>query len=145
MQQSKQVRRISQDDAAAVSHTAQAVKGDLPLSSAAGSTSRDTTATAEPASNASLDNTVAAVQSSAPSQLSNPKPVPVIKVKPKAPPLMVRVKRKADDAEQDDAVPDKKQHQNGSIEAVGAGAGISGLAGLAAYGSESGSGSGSEI
>ena len=139
VQQSKQVRRISDDDAAAASHTAQAVSGDLPLSSAAAGTDRDPTARAEPASsNSQPGNAISSMQSKPPSQLSKPK-VPAVLVKPKAPALVVRAKRKADDADESSLLPDKKQHQNG-----GSDPGASGLAGLAAYGSDSGSGSPSD-
>ena len=140
MQQSKQVRRISDDDAAAASHTAQAVNGDLPLSSAAASTDRDPTARAEPAPTAQLGNASAGMQSKPPSQLTKPK-APAVLVKPKAPALVVRAKRKADDADGSSLLPDKKQHQNGGSDP---GPSASGLAGLAAYGSDSGSGSPSD-
>ncbi|DBB07115.1 TPA: hypothetical protein ACH3X1_011691 [Trebouxia sp. C0004] len=141
-QQSKQVWRISEDDAAAASHTAQAVRGNLPSSSAAVSTDREPTATTEPAANSSFGSAKVTMQSKAPSLVAKPKTAPAVIVKPKAPLLGVRAKRKADDAEQNDSQPDRKQHQNGTSSAdVGAG----GLAGLAAYGSDSGSGNASDF
>lgn len=81
------------------------------------------------------------MQSKAPSLVAKPKTAPAVTVKPKAPPLVVRAKRKADDAEQNDLQADKKQHQNGTSSAD---AGAGGLAGLAAYGSDSGSGNASD-
>lgn len=140
MQQSKQVRRISDDDAAAASHTAQAVNGDLPLSSATASTDRDPTARAEPAPTFQLGSATSSMPAKPPSQLTKPK-APSVLVKPKAPALVVRAKRKADDADGSSLLPDKKQHQNDGSDA---GPDASGLAGLAAYGSDSGSGSPSD-
>jgi len=141
LQQSKQVRRISADDAAAASHTAQAVRGSLPSSSAAASTDREPTATTEPAADSNFGSTKVPMQSQAPSLVAKPKTAPAVTVKPKAPSLVVRAKRKADDAEQNDLQPDKKQHQIGTSSAD---AGAGGLAGLAAYGSDSGSGNASD-
>ncbi len=140
LQQSKQVRRIDQDDAAAASHTAQAVKGNLPLSSAAAvGNDRDTAAALQPATNRAAENPKPSTQAGAASQTAKSRPLPAVIVKPKAPRVVVRAKRKADD-EHGDLLPDKKHHHdNGSNSNEGAGA--SGLAGLAAYGSGSDSGS----
>lgn len=138
-QQSKQVRRISEDDAAAASHTAQAVRGSLPLPSAAASTDREPTAMTGPAADSSFGSAKVPMQAKTPSVVAKPKTAPAVTAKPKAPPLVVRAKRKADDAEQNDLQPDKKQHQNGTNNAD-----AGGLAGLAAYGSDSGSGNASD-
>ena len=127
------MRRINADDATAASHTAQAVAGRPPLSSAAAGSQRSTTADAEPPLGGTSNGQSAR-------QIS--KPAPAVTVKPKAPQVMVRAKRKADDAANGDGPTDKKQHQddsNGNAEAS-----TGGLVGLAAYGSQSsGSDSGS--
>lgn len=135
LQQSKQVRRIGQDDAIAASHTAAAMVGNLPLASAIPPSDRDTTAKPQPASNGDTGTSKSGVQPKAPSQGAKSRPLPAVTVKAKAPQVMVKAKRKADDAEQSDQPPDKKPSQAGNGQAAGA----SGLAGLAAYGSGSGS------
>lgn len=135
------MRRISEDDAAAASHTAQAVRGSLPLPSAAASTDQEPTAMTGPAADSSFGSAKVPMQAKAPSVVAKPKTAPAVTAKPKAPPLVVRAKRKADDAAQNDLQPDKKQHQNGTNNAD---AGAGGLAGLAAYGSDSGSGNASD-
>ena len=132
LQQSKQVRRIGQDDAAAASHTAAAVMGDLPLSSANG-TERATSAKPQATTNGDAVASKSVVQSKAASQSVKPKPLPSVTVKAKAPQVMVKAKRKADDAEQTDKPPNKKQTQDASVKR----ATDRGLAGLAAYGSDS--------
>ena len=136
LQQSKQVHRIGQDDAAAASHTVAAVMGDLPLSSATAGTERASSARPQPTTNGDAATTQSLEQSKAASQAIKPKPLPAVTVKAKAPQVMVKAKRKADDAEQADQPPDKKQTQNGSLQPEES-AKDGGLAGLAAYGSDS--------
>lgn len=136
-QQSKQVRRINADDAAAASHTAQAVQGKLPLSSSTNGTDRNSSANAEPASQSTTGFSGNAMAAQAAKQPT--KAAPAVTVKPKGPQVVVRAKRKADAVEQNGGQPDKKLHQddnNGAAAAV-----TGGLAGLSSYGSQSSSGS----
>ena len=143
LQQSKQVRRIGQDNAAAASHTVDAVMGDLPVSSAAG-TERATSARPHSLTNGDAAASKSLVQSKAGSQAVKPKALPAVTVKAKAPQVMVKTKRKADDAEQPDQPPDKKQTQDGSSQPEES-AKDGKLAGLAAYGSDSDNSGASEV
>ena len=129
------MRRIGQDDAAAASHTVAAVMGGLPLSSAVG-TERATSARPQSTTNGDAAAPKSLVQSKTASQAVKPKPSPAVTVKAKAPQVTVKAKRKADGAELGDQPPDKKQTQDGSLQAEES-AKDGGLAGLAAYGSGS--------
>lgn len=106
--------------------------GSLPSSSATAAEDRDTTAKTQTASTSNA----AGAQTKPASQAVKPKALPAVTVKAKAPQVMVKAKRKADNAEQSDLPPDKKQAQNGASESVET-VTASGLAGLAAYGSDS--------
>ena len=110
--------------------------GDLPLSSATAGTERATSARPQSITNGDAAASQSPVQSKAASQAIKPKPLSAVTVKAKAPQVMVKVKRKADSAEQADQPPDKKQAQNGSLQSEEP-AKDEGLAGLAAYGSDS--------
>lgn len=144
LQQSKHVRRIGQDDAAAASHTAAAVTGELPLSSATAGTERDTSARPQSSTTGDAAASKSSVQSKAASQTVKPKLLPAVTVKAKPPQVMVKAKRKADAAEQSDLPPDKKQTQDGSLQPKES-AKASGLAGLAAYGSDSDNSKASDV
>lgn len=138
LQQSTQVRRIK-DDAAAASHTVDAVHGNLPSSSSADA-DRQPTALATPSiSPASVRS--AANGSAAAASIPKPKAAGVT-VKPKGPQVLVKAKRKAEEAPPEAAASKstKLDVENGASTAAAAG-GLAGLAGLAAYGSDSGSAS----
>lgn len=144
LQQSKHVRRIGQDDAAAASHTISAVMGDLPLSSATAGTDRATSARPQPTTDADAAASKSMVQSKAGSQAVKPKPVPAVTIKARAPQVMVKAKRKADDAAQTEQPPDKKQTVAESLKPQDS-AKDQGLVGLAAYGSDSDNSGGSVV
>ena len=109
--------------------------GKLPMSSDISGSDRDTTAKPQSASNGDAGTSKSGAQVKAASQ-AMPRPLPAVTVKAKGPQVMVKAKRKADDAEQSGQPPDKKPSQAaGNGQAAGSG----GLAGLAAYGSGSGS------
>ena len=131
MQQSSTVRRIK-DDAVAASHTIDAVQGNLPPSSSA-------TAAAdwEPAGSAMPSTTAANGRASI---AVKPKAAAVF-VKPKGPQVVVKAKRKAEDVPPDAAGSKSAKTEASGHGAISAGAG---LMGLAAYGSDSGTGSGSD-
>ncbi|KAL3151206.1 hypothetical protein ABBQ38_013049 [Trebouxia sp. C0009 RCD-2024] len=141
-QQSKHVRRIGQDDAIAASHTTAAVMGNLPLSSASAGTERDTSARLQSTSSGEAAASKATAQATAAGQTVKPKALPIGTVKAKAPQVMVKAKRKADVAEQLDLPPDKKQTHDGSISKPTK---PGGLAGLAAYGSDSDKSNSSDV
>lgn len=142
LQQSKHVRRIGQDDAIAASHTTAAVMGNLPLSSASAGTERDTSARLQSTSSGEAAASKATAQATAAGQTVKPKALPIGTVKAKAPQVMVKAKRKADVAEQLDLPPDKKQTHDGSISKPTK---PGGLAGLAAYGSDSDKSNSSDV
>lgn len=144
LQQSKQVRRIGQDDAAAASHTVAAVLGDLPLSSATAGADRATSARPQSTTNADAAASKPMVQSKAASQAVKPKPLPAVTIKARAPQVVVKAKRKADDAAQTDQPPDKKQTPDESLKPQDP-ATDQGLVGLAAYGSDSGDSGGGVV
>ena len=106
---------IGQDDAAAASHTVAAVMGDLPLSSATAGTDRATSARPQSTTDADTAASKCVVQSKAGSQAVKPKSLPAVTIKARAPQVMVKAKRKADDA-QTDQPPDKKQTVDESLE-----------------------------
>lgn len=136
-QQSSTVRRIK-DDAVAASHTAAAVHGNLPSSSSAAA-ERIPSASAMPSAKA------ASLKPNAPDTngraliTSRPKAA-AVSIKPKGPQVVVKAKRKADDGP-----PEAGDSKSAKTDASGQEGGMAegGLMGLAAYGSDSGSGSGS--
>lgn len=138
------MRRIGQDDAAAASHTVAAVLGDLPLSSATAGTERAPSARPQSTTDADAAASKSMVQSKAASQAVKPKPLPAVTIKARAPQVMVKAKRKADDAAQTDQPPDKKQTTDVSLKPQDS-AKDQGLAGLAAYGSDSDNSGGSVV
>ena len=137
LQQSSTVRRIK-DDATAASHTVDAVHGNLPSSSSAGP-NQDPTASAMPAATSGTAAHSRAENSKA-SLAVRPKAAAVV-VKPKGPQVVVKAKRKAEEGPPDAGGGKSAKTETNGQNGASSGAG---LMGLAAYGSDSGSGSGNE-
>lgn len=134
LQQSSTVRRIK-DDAAAASHTVDAVHGNLPSTSSAAA-DREQTASAMPSASTGPSDLHSTAANTITVTAAKPKAA-AVSVKPKGPQVMVKAKRKAEDTP-----PDAAESKSAKI-ATNGHAGSSpggGLMGLAAYGSDSSSG-----